>query len=198
MSKCYAYLVWDIVDTWEECEAKVKGVKAFYHKFASRGQAETWIKAKISDLGGKITPQVTPQVTPEVKSLYCDSGRPGDGITRIIICDEKGTSLYGNDTYKGRRCAVLGNYTNNQGEFKAFSIALKIALEKGYKIIKSDSELVVKYWLFGKGKVINSNRGMKKYQEETVLPRYKKFIANGGKVILISGDENLADLGDHK
>lgn len=90
---------------------------------------------------------------------------------------------------------------HNGTELLSMIIALKLA--KKYPIIKeirSDSDLIVKWWSIGhisKGKV------------NTIDPRKKDFIIQcgklrtafekqGGKIVKISGDNNLADMGWHK
>jgi ribonuclease HI len=86
--------------------------------------------------------------------------------------------------------------TNNYGELFACKKALELALKNGELRIFGDSKLVVEYW----------SKGHVKYEvgEETVnlanevKKLRKEFEVLGGRIILISGGNNPADLGFHK
>ena len=63
------------------------------------------------------------------------------------------------------------------------------------KNIFGDSKLVVDYWSKGLIKK-DMNEKTKKLAREVALLR-QEFESNGGKITLISGDDNPADLGFH-
>ena len=81
----YAYLLiekksYGIVNTWEECELKVSGVNAKYHKFKDHASALAWVITEIKNRGGHINkPEVNPQNT--------KWNTPG-----VICCDKDGES----------------------------------------------------------------------------------------------------------
>jgi ribonuclease HI len=88
------------------------------------------------------------------------------------------------------------NVTNNYGELLACKKALELALKTGERHVFGDSKLVVEYW----------SKGHVKYEigEETVnlsvevKKLRKEFESKGGRISLISGGNNPADLGFHK
>jgi ribonuclease H-related protein len=68
------------------------------------------------------------------------------------------------------------------------------------KTIKCDSDLLVKYWARGhisvaKRKTIDPSKLVLINECAMLL---KEFESRGGKLLKISGDDNLADLGFHK
>ena len=142
-----------------------------------------------------------------MKKLYTDSGRSSkEEITRIRVVDEKGKDLLSPNSqmaayYNGHMVWVLGkNYTNNDGELFAVYQALQIANKNGIKTICTDSEVVGKWWVYGYGKELKNKikndsfaNFWKKFQKEFIA-----FKGKGGKVVIISGGDNPADLGDHK
>lgn len=89
---------------------------------------------------------------------------------------------------------------NNYAELLAMVAGIRIGLEKGVKTIYSDSQLIVTYWSLGN---VNPKtwKAMdpKKQKYITLCSSLRKaFESKGGKIVKISGDDNLADLGYHK
>ena len=93
----------------------------------------------------------------------------------------------------------VASQQNNGGELLALVAGLRISLEKGYKQIKIDSDLLFKWWSIGKvnPKTLQKMDLLKKkYIDECVSLR-KEFEKRGGQIIKISGNVNKADLGFH-
>jgi ribonuclease HI len=153
-------------------------------------------------------------------SLFCDGGmnkNTGDEAWGSVV-DSKGIDLIEPNLdilYDFNiRCAKLKyeyrhiisckfsdvKYQQNNGaELLAFIAALRIAIKRGYKNIKLDSNLIYQYW--SKGQVnkttlskMDSNK--KNYIFECKELR-EKFESQGGLVEKIPGKNNLADLGWH-
>ena len=133
--------------------------------------------------------------------IYFDSGTgAGEGV-EINVTDRMGKKLL-HKALEKEKLNVKGHHfadegtTNNFGELLACKYALQIALEDGTKKIFGDSKLVVEYW----------SKGHIKYEvgEETVNLAHevkllrKEFESKGGRIFLISGGANPADLGFHK
>jgi ribonuclease HI len=92
---------------------------------------------------------------------------------------------------------LLGkDVTNNFGELMACKYAVQIALGKNISKIFGDSKLVVEYWSKGHIKYEVGEETVNLAQEVKILR--KEFEKVGGKMILISGGSNPADLGFHK
>ncbi len=181
--KYYAYLVdgeSGIIDNWPECQAIVAGKNgAKFKGFESEADAEAWLNAgadyKIKNIALE-------------DGIYFDAGTgSGEGV-EIQVADKNGKSFLREN---------LGHeVTNNFGELLACKKALELAMKNGEKFIFGDSKLVVEYW----------SKGHVKYEvgEETVnlavevKKLRKEFESKGGKIILISGGNNPADLGFHK
>lgn len=137
-----------------------------------------------------------------LKEIYCDSGKRGSASnlnpTRIRVTDQDGNDILdvANTTYNGHKVYEFKDLTitNNFGELVALTIALRLANTYNVKIIKTDSQVVGLYWVRGQGKEL------KKYYDYYIKhtkPQYERFIQNGGQIIIISGNTNKADLGDH-
>ncbi|PCI26773.1 MAG: hypothetical protein COB67_09820 [SAR324 cluster bacterium] len=97
----------------------------------------------------------------------------------------------------------------NEAELIALISALKIAIRFDIKIIKSDSDLVVKYWSSKEWPSSSKSKKTKtrllnecpdKLEAIIECQKLKElFISqHGGQIIKISGDDNLADFGYHK
>lgn len=88
---------------------------------------------------------------------------------------------------------------NNGAELLSMLIALRIATVSKVKEIKSDSELVVKWWSRNHVNV-HTRKTMDKQKLEYIKECGElrtKFESQGGIITKISGNENLADLGYH-
>jgi ribonuclease HI len=87
---------------------------------------------------------------------------------------------------------------NNYAELLSFLFALRISKENiNVKEIKSDSELVIKYWSNPNHNTkIPKDKEKHKYILESKELR-KIFEKRGGIITKISGNDNLADLGYH-
>lgn len=121
--KAAYYVVWSgktpgIFDTWEDCEAQVKGVQgAKYKGFASRPEAE---QAFASSPENYIIrkPKAEKEETPILPALAVDaacSGNPGVMEFRGVIADT-GTEVFHRGPFNGG--------TNNIGEFLAIVLGL--------------------------------------------------------------------------
>jgi ribonuclease HI len=194
--KYYAYSVngkKGITDNWLECQKIVSGINgAKYKGFESLEAAELWLEAG-ADYSLKHMA--------EEDGIYFDSGTGAGKGVEINVADKNGKSLLhkaiakNKINEKGHHWADEG-VTNNFGELLACKYALKIAIKDKIKKVFGDSKLVIDYW----------SKGHIKYEigEETVNLAHEvkmlriKFEKQGGKIILISGGSNPADLGYHK
>lgn len=190
-----------ITDNWPECQEIVAGkTRVKYKSFESEESAQLWLDAgadyKIKHLSLE-------------DGIYFDSGTGAGNGVEINVSDKNGRKLLHKVlssekiNEKGHHFADKGA-TNNFGELLACKYALQIAIEEmknpstafRAKKVFGDSKLVIEYW----------SKGYIKYEvgEETVnLAREVKKLRNefeilGGKIILISGGSNPADLGYHK
>ena len=189
--KYYAYSVGGesgVTDNWPECQEIVAGKNgAKYKSFESLEAAETWL-----EMGADYSVK---QVALE-DGIYFDSGTGAGNGVEINVTDRMGKSFV-------KKLLPEGS-TNNLGELTACKYALEIAIKemknpstrlRASKVF-GDSKLVVDYW----------SKGHVKYEvgEETVKLAWevralrKEFEKQGGKIILISGGANPADLGFHK
>jgi len=175
-----------VTDNWPECQGIVAGVNgAKFKSFESEEAAEAWLDAgadyKIKNIAIE-------------DGIYFDAGT-GAGIgVEIQVAEKTGKSLLKEN---------LGHdVTNNFGELTACKKALEIAitrLRQGSGVAKKvfgDSKLVVEYWSKGHIKYEVGEETVNLAQEVKILR--KEFEKLGGKIILISGGANPADLGFHK
>ena len=181
--KYYAYLVngkKGITDNWPECQKIVAGVNgAKFKSFESKEAAEAWLNAGADYKLKNVAVE---------DGIYFDAGTGAGNGVEIQVSDKMGKSFIKK---------LLGkDVTNNFGELMACKYALEIAIKENIKKVFGDSKLVVEYW----------SKGHIKYEvgEETVnlanevKKLRKEFEAQGGKIILISGGANPADLGFHR
>ncbi len=128
--KAAYYVVWSgktpgIYDTWEDCEAQVKGVQgAKYKGFASRHEAEQAFasspenyiirKPKNSQLS-TLNSQLSTPILPALAVDAACSGNPGVIEFRGVIADT-GTEVFHRGPFNGG--------TNNIGEFLAIVLGL--------------------------------------------------------------------------
>ena len=181
--KYYAYLVdgeKGITDNWPECQEIVAGKNgAKYKGFESQAAAAAWL-----EMGADYSVK---NVAVE-DGIYFDSGTGAGNGVEIQVAEKNGKSIFKEN---------LGHdVTNNYGELSACKKALEIAIKKGVKKVFGDSKLVIEYWSKGHIKYEVGEETVSLAQEVKILR--KKFESLGGKIILISGGANPADLGFHK
>lgn len=192
MKKYYAYETVDekgITDSWPKCQQKVKGVRSRFKSFTSKEEAQRWL-----DVGSSYKVKLE-------DGIYFDSGTGrGDGVEVRVTDKDKNSLLY--KILKPEKINVHGNYnlgkdvTNNFGELVGLYLALKLAQKTQDKNIYGDSALVIDYWSRGiYNKTINEDT-QKLIKKVTKLR--EDYDKNGGKIHLVSGDINPADLGFHK
>jgi len=182
-----------IVRSWTKCEEIVRGVEgARYKGFKNDTEANLWLAS-----GAKYAVKIKKKM---LKGVYFDAGTGrGEGV-EISVTDKDGKDLLD----KVLRSELINKYgkhllpsehTNNYGELLACRYAIDIAKIIKEKYIFGDSKLVIDYW--SKGFIKKEiNEKTKKLAHEVTFLR-QKFENNGGKIILISGDDNPADLGFH-
>ncbi|MCQ2346947.1 MAG: ribonuclease H family protein [Paludibacteraceae bacterium] len=122
--KAKYYVVWQgrtpgIYDTWEECEAQVKGVAARYRSYETRAEAEqAFAQAPPAPVKKAPTPHTSSATSPQLPALAVDaacSGNPGLMEFRGVIADT-GTEVF--------RRGPFPEGTNNIGEFLAIVLGL--------------------------------------------------------------------------
>ena len=169
-----------VVDNWPECQEIVAGKPgAKFKSFEAEELAEAWLNAgadyKIKNIAVE-------------DGIYFDAGTgSGEGV-EIQVADKNGKSFL--------RENLGHSVTNNFGELTACKKALELALKNGEKQIFGDSKLVVEYWSKGHIKYEVGEETVNLAQEVKLLR--KEFEKLGGKITLISGGNNPADLGFHK
>ncbi|MCX6720942.1 MAG: ribonuclease H family protein [Candidatus Staskawiczbacteria bacterium] len=204
-NKYYAYLIGKdkgITDNWPECQEIVAGKNgAKFKSFESQAAAAAWLKAG-ADYAVK-------SVAVE-DGIYFDSGTGAGNGVEINVSDKTGKKLLhkvlpkGKLNEKGHHFVSLRDIsrretdapTNNYGELLACKYALQLAIKENVKKVFGDSKLVVEYWSKGHIKYEVGEETVNLAQEVKILR--KEFEKLGGKIILISGGANPADLGFHK
>ncbi|MDR2772092.1 MAG: viroplasmin family protein [Elusimicrobiota bacterium] len=169
-----------ITDNWIDCYNRIAGKKGAKNKrFLARELAQKWL-----DSGA----DYKTKVFYDEDGVYFDSGTGGGGGVKIRVTDKNGKDLVKN-------IAVGKHNTNNFGELKACYYALDYALKKGIKKVFGDSRLVIDFW----------SKGIARIDDPETLALIAqaaklriKFEQQGGKLKLISGGANPADLGFHK
>ena len=181
--KYYAYLLngeKGITDNWPECQEIVAGKNgAKYKGFESEESAEAWLNAGADYKVKNIAVE---------EGIYFDSGTGAGNGVEINVTDKMGKSFV--------KKILPDGVTNNFGELTACKYALELAMEKGIKQVFGDSKLVIDYWTKGYIKYEVGEETVNLAMKVKVLRR--EFEKQGGKVILISGGSNPADLGFHK
>lgn len=193
--KYYAYILpdgrSDVVSTWAECEAAVRGQKgARYKSFKTKAEAEEWLS------GGGL--YGVKKELPE--GIYFDAGTGrGEGV-EISVTDKNGDDLLASVMPKdlinahGKHLLPKGK-TNNYGELLACFYALQIAGSRNIRNIFGDSALVIDYWSRG---FIKKEVGPETVAlAKRVALMRRDFESAGGKIERVSGDDNPADLGFH-
>ena len=180
-----------IFTSWEECKNKIKGQANKIKSFKTIEEAENWL---LRD--GK-----TNYIYPA--GIYFDSGTGrGQGV-EIRVVNEKGIPMLNKimdqsliNDYNNYYVRKFDGISNNYGELFGLYVALRISLKDDIKNIFGDNKLVIDYWSRGfYNKNLNKNT-IKLI--ESVIELRNTFEEKGGKVLLISGDNNIADLGFHK
>ena len=158
--KAKFYVVWQgretgIYDSWDACEAQVKGVAAKYKGFATRAEAEKafnslpeeYLKKRTADKG-KTTMLSNHSICPEemikqgvkLPALAVDaacSGNPGKMEFQGVIADT-GTQVFHRGPYVGG--------TNNIGEFLAIVLGLAYLKQKNLPwALYSDSKTAISW-----------------------------------------------------
>ena len=201
----YAYILNNggkgIVDSWDKCEAIVKGQSsAKYKKFKTIEEATEFISNN-----GIIEKPIS---NLDKNAIYFDAGTGRGRGVEVRVTRSNGTSLLSYIKEKKGIVDLLNrhnwfinefgnielgpNYTNNFGELLGCYIALIIANEVKCKTIYGDSDLVIKYWSKGNCK---SDNDLTVKLSNTVTKIRNNF---NGSINHISGDINPADLGFHK
>ncbi|WP_151060478.1 ribonuclease H family protein [Borreliella turdi] len=199
MNKYYACILINsnekiIFKSWEECKNTIKGKNNKIKSFKTIEQAQNWLFYNGNE----------DKIHHHPIGIYFDSGTGrGKGVEiRVVnekripildkILDKSLINEYGNHYVKD-----FQGISNNFGELLALYAALKIALKENVINIFGDSKLIIDYWSKG----IYNGKKLKQITidliKKTVKLR-KKFEEQGGKISLISGNENIADLGFHK
>lgn len=211
--KYYAYSVngkKGVADNWPECQEIVAGKNgAKYKSFESEESAEAWLDAGADYKLKNIAVE---------DGIYFDSGTGAGNGVEINVSDKMGKKLLHKVlpkekiNEKGHHFADEGT-TNNFGELLACKYALQLAMKemtdpstrdirqssvealRASKVF-GDSKLVIEYWSKGHIKYEVGEETVNLAQEVKILR--KEFEKQGGRVILISGGANPADLGFHK
>ena len=194
----YAYLLpggkSGTVGSWAECEKKVKGVNgARYKGFKSLAKAKEWLA------GGAKYEIKRKKKMPE--GVYFDAGTGrGEGV-EISVTDKDGKDLLDKIIHPGLlnkhgKHLLPKGKTNNYGELLACRYAISLANMLKEKKVMGDSRLVIDFWSKGMIKKEVDPKTRELAFEVAALRR--EFDGQGGKIILISGDDNPADLGFHK
>jgi len=195
--KYYAYSIGKergIVDNWSDCEKIVAGVPgAKFKGFIMQEEAEKWLDAgadySIKHIG--LEP-----------GIYFDAGTGAGNGVEISVTNENADSLLykilDEKEINDRGFHLIPEATtNNFGELLACKYALQIALDESCFKIFGDSKLVIDYW--SNGYIKKDTVAQKTIELATqVKILRKKFEKSGGKITLISGSSNPADLGFHK
>jgi len=191
-----------IVASWPECEARVRGHRARYRGFATRGEAQAWLDAGASYEDKRIGRRAESEALPE-DAVFFDAGT-GRGLgTEVNVTDREGVPIL----FLGVEARhltpwgtlLLDDRTNNYGELLGCRHALAIALSQDRRAVYGDSALVLDYW--SKGHVTAKKRArdpdLYRLAVETAVLR-SEFEKAGGRLLKVSGGVNPADLGFHR
>ena len=194
--KYYAYSVEGekgITDNWPECQELVAGKNgAKFKGFESEEAAEAWLNAGADYKLKNVAVE---------DGIYFDSGTGAGNGVEINVSDKMGKKLLHKVLQKeklnekGHHFADEGT-TNNYGELLACKYALQLAIKENVSRVFGDSKLVIEYWSKGHIKYEVGEDTVNLAQEVKILR--KEFESKGGKIILISGGSNPADLGFHR
>jgi ribonuclease HI len=190
-----------IVNTWPECESRVRGHKARYRGFVTRGEAEEWL-ASGARYENKAEKKKKLQQQLPADGVYFDAGTGRGNGTEVRVSERDGTPLtylaVDRDRITPEGNVLLTGKTNNYGELLACLLAIRIARKMGRDVVLGDSRLVIDYWSRGMiRKETASDPDLRELVDETTRER-REFEREGGRVGHISGDINPADLGFHR
>lgn len=137
----------------------------------------------------------------------CVMGYAPNLIDLLDFCQDYCTDIVTKmeDLPVGRRRVLVSDFSdvksqqNNGAEMLAMLIGLRIAVHNRnvFHEIRSDSQLIVSFW----SKKLNDKPGMDSRKKKFILEMIelrKQFESTGGKIVKISGDDNVADLGFHR
>jgi len=203
-----------IYDSWDEAFPHINGQKVRHMKFSNKEDAQNWLnrgalyKFKNYDNMSKMQKLKKQYENLQPDGLFCDAGKSSkENFCLVNVTKLNSERLFANYSeviFENNTLEVtpegfvkLPNKTNNYGELMALALALTYI--KTHKLnvwnIYSDSSLVVNYWSREIANIPN--------EETTTLINQttklrKEFEKECGKVHLISGDINPADIGRHK
>lgn len=204
-----------IISSWDD----IKLTDTYFDKSEKAEKKNSAPEAKIKVGMKHEAPEIHMETTEMIISddavIYTDSGQKktfvdkicvfGDVRVRVVLDSAgkqydliSGTNI---EEYNGHKVLNLGNkISNNEGELYALYLGLKKAISYGVKIIRMDSKVVGESWVEGNGKSLKEKLKNESFTEfyAKFQTEYKRFIALGGKIEIIPGDDNIADLGDHK
>ena len=206
--KVYAYVTESgsgIVDSWEACEARVRGRQARYKGFKDRAAAEAWIAGGARYEDRDAEKHAAAAELPD-DAIFFDSGTGRGRGTEVNVVDREGVPLVhlAGDELGGvltkEGTVLLGRQrTNNYGELLGCLLALRVAETLDSRHVYGDSKLVLDYW--SKGHVTREKRQsdpeLSRLANETMAAR-RRFEAKGGTLAFVPGGVNLADLGFHR
>lgn len=218
MAKVYAYFLEltgesGIVNTWAECQEKIKGVKkARYKSFPDRIQAQNWLTRGAIYEKKEAFQKKEIQKRELEEGIYFDAGTGRGRGVEVRVTNRNKESLIDcllTDSFQNflnRNSWIVNEFgnielgekkTNNFGELLGLYLAMECA--KIYQIPKiyGDSNLVLEFWSQGRFHPEKLEKDTVLLIEEVIKKR-KRFEALGGKISYISGDINPADLGFHK
>lgn len=203
-----------IYDSWNEAFPHINGQKVRHMKFSNKEDAQNWLERgalyelKNYDNMSEIQKLKKQYESFEADGLFCDAGKSSkENFCLVNVTKLNGERLFANYSkiiFENSALEVtpegfikLPNKTNNYGELMALALALThIKTHKlNVRHIYSDSSLVINYWSKGIANVPNKET-MTLIDQTTKLR--KEFEKECGKVRLISGDINPADIGRHK
>jgi len=218
MAKVYAYFLEltgesGIVNTWAECQEKIKGVKkARYKSFLERVQAENWLTRGAIYEKKEAFQRKEIQKKELKEGIYFDAGTGRGRGVEVRITNRNRESLINSiltesfQNFLDRNSWMVNEFgnielgrkkTNNFGELLGLYLAIECAKKYHIFNIYGDSNLVLEFWSQGRFHP-------EKLEEETVtlirkvIEKRREFETLGGQISYISGDINPADLGFHK
>ncbi len=189
-NKVYAYYLLDsgetgVLNSWNECQEKVRARNSRYKSFESEEAAWLWISE-----GARYEPKEKEDerkfLELDRNAIYFDAGTGRGKGVEVRLTDYDGNSLL----YKimdESKINEYGNYylsegrTNNFGELVGIFAALKYAEKYNSKVICGDSNLVIEYWSRGRYNSDGLSADTVELIEKVVLLR-KNFEKKNGMI----------------